>query len=180
MPFDQAAKVVHEPWYLVQLKPGGLERAITNLARQGFESFMPLREETHRRAGRFKTSFRPLFPGYLFVKVPDDNRQWRSINATYGVSRLVALEAGRPTQVPPDFVEALKLGDGDNATPDTPVALRVGDQVKVVSGPLADQLAEVEAVSEQGRIYVLLELMGRYAKAMLSATDVQRTEPSGL
>lgn len=167
----------HEPWYLVQLKPGGFERAVTNLARQGYESFMPLREETRRRAGHWDTRLRPLFPGYLFVKVPDNRQQWRSINATYGVSRLIALEAGRPTQIPPGLVAALQVGCGEDGKQQPPAGLQIGDEVRVVSGPFTDKLAAIESLPERGRIYVLLELMGCYTKAVLSVSDVERAVP---
>jgi len=172
---ERVSQNVSEPWYLAQLKPGGLERAVTNLARQGYESFMPMREETRRRAERWDTKLRPLFPGYLFVKVPDDRQQWRSINATYGVSRLVALDAGRPTQVAPELIAALQARVLEDGKLKPTAEFDVGDKVRVVSGPLADKLAEIVSVPEQGRIYVLLELMGRYTKAMLSATDVERS-----
>ena len=175
MSLEQVSQNVSEPWYLAQLKPGGFERAVTNLARQGYESFMPMREETRRRAERWDTKLRPLFPGYLFVKVPDDRQQWRSINATYGVSRLVALDAGRPTQVAPELIAALQARVLEDGKLKPTAEFDVGDKVRVVSGPLADKLAEIESVPEQGRIYVLLELMGRYTKAMLSATDVERS-----
>nr|WP_309502622.1 transcriptional activator RfaH [uncultured Roseovarius sp.] len=174
MPPELGAQIDHESWYLAQLKPGGLDRAITNLARQGYESFMPLREETRRHAGRWTTSVKPLFPGYLFVKVSDNRRNWRSINATYGVSRLVALEAGHPTPVAPDIVAALRQRTSDDGKLQSPAELEVGDQVRVVSGPLADKLAKIEAIPEQGRIYVLFELMGSYTKAVLPAADVER------
>jgi len=55
-----------------------------------------------------------------------------------------------------------------------PAEFAVGDEVRVVSGPLVDKLAEIEAIPEQGRIYVLLELMGRYTKVVLAANDVER------
>jgi|SRR6056297_443982 len=173
MSLSQVSQSDHELWYLAQLKPGGFERAVTNLARQGYESFMPLREETRRRAGRWTKSLRPLFPGYLFVNVPDSKRQWQSINATYGVSRLVALEAGRPTPVAPSLVSALRNRMSENGLLQPATALKTGDQVRVVSGPFTDMLAEIEAVPEQGRIYVLIDLMGRYAKAELAAADVE-------
>lgn len=174
MSLDRILTLVHESWYLVQLKPGGLDRAVTNLARQGYESFMPLREETRRRAGRWSTIIRPLFPGYLFVKVSDSRRNWKSINATYGVSRLVALEAGRPTEVAPAIIEALQIRFSEDGTLQPPAEFEVGDQVEVVSGLFANKFAEIEAIPEQGRIYVLLELMGRFTRAELPATDVER------
>ncbi len=124
MSLGEVSQNVHEPWYLAQLKPGGFERAVTNLARQGYESFMPLREETRRRSERWDTKLRPLFPGYLFVKVPDDRRQWRSI---IGVSRPVALEAGRPTQVAPELIAALKVRVREVGKLQPPAELKVGD-----------------------------------------------------
>jgi transcriptional antiterminator RfaH len=135
---------------------------------------MPLRKQTFRRSGRWDTSLRPLFPGYLFIKVPDDRRQWRSINATYGVSRLVALEAGHPTPVDPDIVTALQARVGEHGELQPTAELEVGDHVRVLSGPLANKLAEIEVISEQNRIYVLLELMGHYTKAVLAAANVER------
>lgn len=173
MPKDMVQQSADEPWYLAQLKPGGLERAVANLARQGFQSFMPLREETRRRAGRWERRSRPLFPGYLFVQVPSNHRHWRSINSTYGVSRLVALEAGAPTQVAPSIISGLKERVTAEGVLQPPAELKAGDQVRVVSGPFSKMIAEIESVSEQGRIYVLLNLMGSYAKAQLSSSDVE-------
>ncbi|WP_417525562.1 transcription termination/antitermination protein NusG [Marinovum sp.] len=180
MSLGRTARVAPDSWYLAQLKPGGLDRAILNLERQGYESFMPLREETVRRAGQWRRIVKPLFPGYLFVKVADDRRNWRSINATCGVSRLVALEAGRPTQVAPNIIAALKLRLQDDGRVQAPPDLAAGDRVKVISGPLADKVAEIEGIPEQGRIYVLLELMGRYTRAELPASHVERCLPESM
>ncbi len=130
---------------------------------------MPVREVTNLRA----TKLRPLFPGYLFVEVPNNRRQWRSINATYGVSQLVALQEGRPTFVAPMIVEALKSRMSANGELQPSCNLKAGNEVGVVSGPFSDMFAKIESVPEQGRIYVLLNLMGRYAKAELAAVDVE-------
>lgn len=160
-------------WYLAQLKPGGFDRAVLNLERQGYQTFMPMREETNRRAGQWSKKNKPLFPGYLFVNVSDENPKWASINSTYGVSRLVALEAGHPTPVDLHLIQALQNRMSDEGQLIEPDALSVGDEVRVVSGPLTEKLAHIEAIPEKGRIYVLLDLMGRYARAELSAADVQ-------
>ena len=66
------ATAENDHWYLVQLKPGGFERARVNLARQGFASFMPMQEVTRKKLNRFTHETRPLFPGYLFVRVSPD------------------------------------------------------------------------------------------------------------
>ena len=54
-------------WFLAQLKPNCANIADKNLKRQGFQTFLPMEEETRQRNGKFVTAMRPLFPGYIFV-----------------------------------------------------------------------------------------------------------------
>ena len=54
-------------WFLAQLKPNCANIADKNLKRQGFQTFLPIEEETRKRNGKFVTAMRPLFPGYIFV-----------------------------------------------------------------------------------------------------------------
>lgn len=167
------ASICYDGWYLAQLKPGGHDRAVLNLERQGFQTLMPMRQETRRVGGRWANRVRPLFPGYLFVRVAQANTNWSSINSTYGVSRLVSLDAGRPTPVEPALIEALRNRTRDDGQLDAPESLKIGDMVRVVSGPLSEKLVQIESMDEKDRIYVFLDLMGRYAKAALSISDVE-------
>lgn len=163
-----------QPWYLAQLKPGEFRRAVTNLGRQGFASFMPQREVTRRHGGRWETRPRPLFPGYLFVEVPHQSPNWRAINSTYGVAHLVSLGQGRPTRVAPELIAALLARTDDDGQLKLDGDFQVGDRVRVISGPLADQVAEIETIPERGRIHLFLELMGQYARIALSSSRVER------
>ena len=152
-------------WFLAQLKPNGFERAKVNLARQDFESFMPVQEISQRRRGRLSTVIRPLFPGYLFVQIPPSRRDWRAINNTYGLSRLVALQSGYPTEVPPDLMSSLRARtdiDGRLQVPDNLVA---GAKVRIIDGPFAQHIAEIEAAVSGERIVLLMQLMGRLVRA---------------
>jgi len=54
-------------WFLAQLNPNCANIADKNLKRQGFQTFLPIEEETRKRNGKFVTAMRPLFPGYIFV-----------------------------------------------------------------------------------------------------------------
>ena len=54
-------------WFLAQLKPNCANIADKNLKRQGFNTFLPMEEETRPRNGKYVTAMRPLFPGYIFV-----------------------------------------------------------------------------------------------------------------
>lgn len=162
-------------WFVLQLKPGGLERARTNLVRQGVSSFMPMRQRTARRAGRLMDAMRPLFPGYLFIELGQDAPAWRSINATYGVAKAVCLEPGEPVEVPVWVIVSLKAASSDEGEYiGDPQPFLPGETVRVAAGPFVDVLARVEAVPERDRIFVLLDMMGREVRAGVRAGDLER------
>ncbi len=161
-------------WYVAKLKPHGLTRAEHNLHRQGYRSFMPRRPVSERRAAQIRPVTRPLFPGYLFVQIAKDRQDWRTINGTFGVVRLVTLDRNKPTQVPGPFMAALLARcDGDIWTPDS-VAFAPGTAVRMVAGPFTNTLARIESVPDSDCVYVLLDMMGRAVRARVTLQDLER------
>ncbi len=51
-------------------------------------------------------------------------------------------------------------------------ALQAGQQVRLISGPFADQLATVERLGDRDRVRVLLNILGGLTPATLSAGDL--------
>jgi transcriptional antiterminator RfaH len=160
-------------WYLVQLKPGGGDRARRNLDRLGFETFMPMRWETRRRSGRMTENLRPLFPGYLFVLFRPGESRWRVINSTYGVARIVCLEGGRPTPVPEALMRSLKAACNTDGVLRQREALCPGQDVRVIRGPFAGFPARIEAMPDRERVFILLEMMGRMVGATVSTAHIE-------
>lgn len=150
------------PWFVAQLKSGGAASAVLNLNRQGIEVFAP--RIVTDRLGRYgvKTVVRPLFPGYLFVTITQPE-QIRAINHTLGVRRIVASANGAdlPRPLPDAFVDELRAECDRDGIVQARDRLEPGDRLAVVSGPLRGLVAEVLALSEDGRVKVLLELLGR-------------------
>ena len=93
-------------WYLVHCKPNGEQLALRNLKNQDFPAFLPLQKLTRRKGTAFQTRLRPLFPGYMFVAQDPTAGQWRQINNTRGVARLVRLGA-EATPVPQTIMHQL-------------------------------------------------------------------------
>lgn len=148
------------PWYLARLKAGGAAVALRNLERQGMEGFLPQEACTRRRGGAFVTVTAPLFPGYLFLRAaPGAVPDWRAVNATRGIARLVAF-GSTPARVPPGIVEALiaRCDPQGRVQPDP--ALGPGDRVRIASGPFADLMAEIVSAAPDRRIWLLLDIMG--------------------
>lgn len=155
-----------EHWYLAQIKPNGLDRALTNLARQGFETFAP-----RQRAGR---RMQPLFPGYVFVRFDPLETQWRAIGNTYGVARLVAARTDRPDRVPEGVMQALFARCDASGFLLPPDDLAVGDKVRIVEGPFAGWVTEVAGMKGAERVVVLLSLLGEENRTSLPLGSVHR------
>ncbi len=146
-------------WFLAQFKPNSHYIAERNLTRQGFRTFLPMQKQTSRARGRFVTKLRPLFPGYLLVALDLMRGDWRVVNSTYGVSRLVSL-GKEPTPVPKGLVRDLMSRCDREGTLLVDNPFQPGDEVMLTSGPFTEFVATIERITPDRRIYVLMELMG--------------------
>lgn len=159
-------------WSLVQLKPNGLNAALRNLVRQGFEVFAPRHSVTRRAGGRFRDRLELLFPGYIFVEVARAASPWRKINSTLGVARVVQFGSGGPAFVAPELIEGLMARCDDEGVLAPMSEIAPGDMVRVNRGPFADFVAQVETIDKDKRVWILLDLMGRQTRIAVSARDI--------
>jgi len=153
-----------ETWHLAQIKPNCLQIAERNLRRQGFRIFLPRIQETRRRRDRFSTILKPLFPGYVFVAFDAARQGCRTINSTYGISRLVNF-GSKPATVPAGLVGQLQQRCDDDSTFQPAETLHKGDAVRVTTGPFADFMATIEQITPDRRVWILIDLMGRETRA---------------
>ena len=159
-------------WFLAQFKPNSHNIAERNLTRQGFRTFLPMREETKRARGKFITQMRPLFPGYLFVALDMLQGGWRAVNSTYGITRLVSL-GKEPAPVPIELVRQLMLRCDHEGKLLPPKLLSPGDKVMMTSGPFTDFVATIERMAPDRRVYVLLEMLGAQTRVAVSAEHLR-------
>ena len=161
-------------WYILQFKPNSHHQATKNLNRQGFETFLPLYDNTTRKASRFISTRKPLFPGYMFIKFDRVENDWHKINNTYGVSRLITFNSILKP-IPTKFVDNL-MKRYDLSGKLLPIKkLKKGDQVTVSKGPFANFVATVEKYEDEQRIWILMDLMGRETKIHTSSDALQPT-----
>lgn len=158
------------PWYLLQVKPGGLERAEINLKRQGVDCFMP--RQTKPATSSSKSN--PLYPGYLFASFSPDLVPIRSVNATYGVRRLVTLGYDLNKGLPKDLINGLKERCDEAGHIQPPMGLMNGETIRITGGPFADYLARVDSMSANERVRVLFDLLGQTIRADVDVRDVVR------
>lgn len=160
-------------WYLIQTKPNAHNTAARNLARQGCDVFLPLAEQTRRRAQQFRTEFRPLFPGYLFVGLKAQAPSWRTLNSTHGVSRGVSLD-GTYRPVPETLITQLQNQCDAAGVFRAQDSYTSGDVVEIQTGPFASFLAEVMDMAPDQRIWVLINLLGQKSRIAMDPQDLRR------
>jgi len=159
-------------WFLVQFKPNSHFKAERNLSNQGFDTFLPLHEVTCRKASKFHKIIRPLFPGYMFVSNDQSIVSWSKINSTIGVSRIITFNS-KPTPIPTTLILKLKKRCNELGILTPNPKLREGDKVKIIIGPFTDYVATVEALEENQRIWVLVDLMGQKSRMQITTNKLK-------
>lgn len=159
-------------WFLAQMKPNCANIADKNLKRQGFKTFLPMEEETRQRNSKFVTTMRPLFPGYVFVAFDVARGLWRTVNSTYGITRLVSF-GKEPAAVPLDLVSQLMLRCDTSGKLLPPKLLKPGDQVRLTTGSFANFVAEIEKIAPDRRVWVLMDIMGGQIRVAVNAEQLR-------
>ena len=155
---DTTAPMFSKSWYVVQCLARREKYAQLNLNLQDFNTFYPYFFKSVRHARKTRTVQQALFPGYLFIQLDLNKDRWRSVNGTFGVSKLI-MNGERPSVVPSGIVDNLIQHTDEKGSVRLDDGLKVGQKVKIVSGPMNDLIGELLTLDDSGRVRVLLEIM---------------------
>ena len=159
-------------WIVVHTHAHAETKAEHHLERQGYEVYLPRYTKTRRHARRLETVIRPLFPGYLFVHFVADATSWRPILSTIGVRHLI--RAGdRPVLAPDWVVDGLRGREDGDGLVEVHSSFLKGERVRIATGPLYDRLGVFECASDNDRVIVLLDLLGRQVRVRLPMEAVR-------
>lgn len=156
-----------ERWFVVHTRPLAELRAIENLERQGYRTFCPRVRRTVRHARKTSQVMSPIFRNYLFVKLDLSIDRWRCINSTRGVVGLI-MQGDKPKPVPRGIIETILQYVNPDGTVSMARLFGIGQSVRIESGPLADVVGKFERCEPDGRVRVLVELLGRVVSVVLN------------
>lgn len=187
-------------WHLAQTETGRERLAYDRLSGAGYETYFPqmrvmrsvprkLLSKRQRIIGA--TVKRPqlsaLFPGYIMIRFDKDVGAWHEIFDFAHVRGLVVSDRWTADRAPPDVVVArLRGAEVDGAVPgDTPVSVlpfRVGEEVRITSGPFADfpavverlPTAKMEELDESMRIQLVINIFGGATPVDVEIGQVER------
>jgi transcription elongation factor/antiterminator RfaH len=164
-----------ERWYVVRTQPHREAQAARQLENQAFRVFLPRILRSRRHARKFETILAPLFPRYMFIALDLRRDRWRSVNGTFGVDRLL-MRAGEPEPVPHGLVEQLSEAAAADGMVRCGPALTPGQNIRVTAGPFAELMGTLDQLDDQGRVRVLLDILGGKIPVVLSRNLVASTE----
>jgi len=162
-------------WCCAQVEPRRERLASHCLGLAGYEIYQPLLREQHRsRHGHRKiTVTPPLFPGYLFLWVV---RSWWDARWSPGVIRLI-MDGLQPAHVPDAVISEIRSRERNGFVELAKLrGLAPGMRVKVLQGPLQDQIGLLDALRPHERVLVLLRLLGGQQRVELARNAIEAVE----
>lgn len=143
-------------WYVVYTKPKWEKKVAEKLNQIGIECYCPIVTQVKQWSDRKKKVEVPLFNSYVFVHLPDIDRN--SVFEIAGVVRYL-FWLGKPAIVRDDEIEGIKMSLRATNIADVSVTpIQVGDRIKLETGAFSNQDAIVQEVSNTHYILVLESL----------------------
>jgi transcription antitermination factor NusG len=172
---DDQVSAASQQWFAAYTCSCQEKRVAQHLSARNIDYFLPIyRKERRWKNGSRVAIDRPLFPGYVFVKV-EENERVRVLELP-GVHSIVG--AGRkPTPLPTQEIELLRQGVHLLNTEPHPY-LNVGDRARVRGGPLKGMRGMVVRKKNGLRFVVSLETIMKSISIEVDEEDLEAIGPS--
>lgn len=169
-------------WYVVHTYSGyenkvkdTLEKAVENNGMSNLiqEVVVPTEEVVEIKNGKRTTSTRKTFPGYVLVRMIITNESWYVVRNTRGVTGFVGPES-KPIPLSQEELDRMLNNPSQNVS----FAINVGDDVRILSGPLENftgMVEEVDTLRQKLKVKVRM-FLGREVQIEVDLDQVEKTE----
>jgi transcription antitermination factor NusG len=157
-------------WYAVHTRPRHEKKVADEVRARQLEGFLPLHRARHRwRNGVLADVELPLFPCYLFVKIPLCERvRLLQLPGVIGF----AVNSAHPTTLAEHDVEALRTMSNACRVEPHPF-LGAGDRVRIIAGPLAGMDGILVRRAQELRVVLSLDFIMRSVAVEVSELDIE-------
>src|SRR6266403_4767312 len=162
---------VEPRWYVAHTSANHEKRVTQQLLERSVENFLPLYDSVRRWKDRRMKLQLPLFPGYVFVRLP--LRERLKVLQVPGVARLISFN-GQPAALPDKEIEALRTSLAAKLRTEPHPYLTVGRRVRVKSGALEGAEGILVRKKNACRVVLSLDLIQRSASVEVDVSDLER------
>lgn len=160
--------MIEPAWYVAHTRPRCEKKLAAHCERAGIAVTLPCYRTVHKYRGKTAVFHKPLFPGYVFLRLSALQRP--KVQQSHYVSNLL--------DVPDQAVFAQQLGDILRAL-ETELEVRLaprisaGSRVRIKSGPLRGLEGWVEERSGVTLVLLRLDFIGQAAAVKVEAGELE-------
>jgi transcriptional antiterminator RfaH len=158
-------------WIVARNKPNQDKIALINLERQNFKFFQPTFKTTSRIKSKFKEIIKPVFPGYIFIAVDLEEKNWHKINNTRGISSIIAF-ANKIPLISCELIEELKYRFSLDNAQKVVDPYKIGMNAEITNGPFAELIGKIEEIDADQRIWILLDILGTQTRVSINKLNL--------
>ncbi|MEM6283054.1 MAG: transcription termination/antitermination protein NusG [Chloroflexota bacterium] len=169
-------------WYVIHCYSGyenkvrhSIEQRIETMGMTDkiFDVIVPTEEEIEVKDGKRKNVEKRVFPGYILVEMIMDEDSWYVVRNTPNVTGFVGM-GNEPTPLRQEEVDVI-MERMSSETPRVKVNFKVGEKVRIISGPFNDfpgTVANIDA--DKAKVRVMVNFFGRDTPVELDFVEVEK------
>ena len=124
--------------------------------------------------GKKRTFKKKFFPGYVLLKMIMNDKTWHMVKNADKITGFVGGTKDMPSPISNEEAAHMTNQVEEGFKPRTSVNFSEGETVKVIEGPFASFVGQIESVNEKGKIRVSVSIFGRPTPVELDVSQVQK------
>jgi transcription termination/antitermination protein NusG len=167
-------------WYVVHTYSGyenkvkaNLEKTVENRNLHDWilDMQVPIEEQVEIKDGKKKITQKKIFPGYVLIKMFMTDDSWYVVRNTRGVTGFVG-PGSKPVPLTDEEVESMGIVEKQVS-----LDLEVGENVRVISGPLENFPAVIREINlEKRKVKALVNMFGRETPVELDFNQIEKLD----
>lgn len=176
------AKKNQKRWYIVHTYSGyenkvkvNLEKRIEymNMGDKIFRVEVPQKTVVQVKSGKKQEKEEKIFPGYVLVEMIMDEDSWYVVRHTSGVSKFVG-SVKKPIPVKESEIKRI-LHRTSSQVEKVELDVKVGDKVRIITGPFADFDADIiEVYPDKSKLRANVSIFGRETPVELEYNQINK------
>jgi transcriptional antiterminator RfaH len=155
-------------WFVAHTRPRCEKKLVTYCEREGLSTTLPVYRVAHKYRGKTVEFQKPLFPGYVFLHLPNSQKN-KVFQSDYVANLLEVIDQELFEHQLGEILRALETDLEIRLAP----AIGEGMRVKIKHGPLRGMEGWVEKRSGTNIVMLRLDFIGKAAAVKLEATDLE-------
>ncbi len=178
----QDAKKSQKRWYIVHTYSGyenkvkvNLEKRVEymNMGDKIFRVEVPQKTVVQVKSGKKQEKEEKIFPGYVLVEMIMDEDSWYVVRHTSGVTKFVG-SVKKPIPVKESEIKRI-LHRTSSQVEKVELDVKVGDKIRIVSGPFADFDADIiEVYPDKSKLRANVSIFGRETPVELEYNQINK------